>query len=268
MNARFLVVSAVLIGVVSSAAGQERQQALGAQVGAPWRQQLLEWRKEYFAVEGEDRQARRAEGREKMAAIDDPAVVPVAIALLRTEKDPQFRRALIQPLIRFGGKEAVACLVKWSVEDDNPLLREEASKGLVGKEGLDAYLDTYIAYLKSPKYVSNAAEALVWTRLCQPVSTVEKPNAKLVKALINAIHTVQRRTVRYQVAFDTGQRWTPQGGINGTVKRTWGVDDGMVQVRIPVPQPAVVEALKTYTGQDYQYDESAWNSWISAKVGK
>ena len=131
--------------------------------------------------------------------------------------------------------------MKWSVEDDNPLLREEAAKGLIGKEGLEGpsgYRASCTS--QSPVYVSNAAETLSWTNLCQAVSTVEKPNDRLVKALVNAIHTVQLKVVPYEVAYDTGlvTKVNPSGAA--TYGRAYGVDKGMVRVKTPVPQPRVV----------------------------
>jgi hypothetical protein len=156
--------------------------------------------------------------------------------------------------------------VKLSVEDQNPLLREEVAKGLVGKNGLERHLDAYIAYLKSPKYVANAAEALKWTRLSQAVSTVEKPNPKLAKALINGLNAKQETLMPYRVAFDTGYIPTPSEAGNRLYgRRVSGIDEGFVRVKIPVPQPKVLDALKEYSGQDYQYDESQWNSWLQKK---
>jgi hypothetical protein len=271
MIARYVALVLVLAAGVRPAVGeQEGQEAKVARPSpaavAQWRKQLQGWGKEFFGGEGKNRQAQWQAGREKIAAIDDPAAIPAIVALLKTEKHPQFRRALIQPLIKLGGKEAVDCLVKWSVEDDNPLLREEAAKGLIGKEGLEAHLDTYIAYLKSPIYVSNAAEALSWTRLCQPLSTVDQPNEKLVKALVNALHTVTREIVPYSVRFDTGWQWRPSHTGNAA-SRTWGTDKGMVQVKIPKPVPSVLNALRDYSGQDYQYDESQWNKWLVERSG-
>jgi hypothetical protein len=269
MNARRLVVAVVLAGLVwpvmlraAEPQGEGVAKPSPAAV-AQWRKQLVEWRKEFFGMDGDDLHAQWQAGRERVAAIDDPAAIPAIVALLKTEKHPQFRRALIQPLIKLGGKEAVDCLVKWSVEDENPLLREEAAKGLIGKEGLEAHLDTYIAYLKSPEYVSNAAEALRWTKLSQPLSTVEKPNERLVKALVNAIHTFQYKMTRYRVAYDTGTR--PHVTRTGNIGpwRQSGIDEGVVRVKVPVPQPAVVAALKEYSGQDFQYDESKWNAWLT-----
>jgi hypothetical protein len=230
---------------------------------AEWRKQLVEWRK-WFLSEELDEQASPDLARENVLGINDQAAIPALIAVLKTEKHPQWRRVLIQPLVKLANDDAsLAFLVKLSVEDENPLLREEVAKGLVGKNGLEKHLDAYIAYLKSPKYVSNAAEALTWTRLSQAVSTVEKPNPKLAKALINALNAKQEKLMPYQIAFDTGLLVASDGRYQRT-GRISGVDEGFVKVKIPVPQPEVLNALKEHTGQDYQYDQSQWNRWLES----
>lgn len=269
MNAKLLVVGVAMLGFNGSALGVDQElpaaKANPAAV-AQWRKTLLEWREQYFTGEGENPRALWNQGREKIAAIEDQAAIPAIVALLRTEKHPQFRRAMIVPLISMGGKEAVACLVKWSVEDENPLLREEAAKGLVGKQELQVHLDTYITYLKSPKYVASAAEALTWTRLSQPISTVERPDEKLTKALINALHTDQIKIVPYSVTFDSGERAHMTRMNNIGPWRQRGTDEGMVRVRIPVAQPKVVAALEEYSGQHYQYDEKSWLVWLEKRL--
>jgi HEAT repeat protein len=258
------VVAGFLILALAPLRADERASATAA--AGQWRKQLASWGQEYFGPQSAENQALWEQGREQLASVDDPAAIPPIVALLKTEKHPQFRRALIVPLIQLGGKEATSALVKWSVEDDNPLLREEAATGLAGKEGLDAHLDTYIAYLKSPKYVANAAEALSWTRLAQPLSTVERPNEKLTKALIQALHTRQQQVVPYSVSYDSGTRISMDGMGNAGPWRKWGTDEGWVRVRIPVPQPKVVAALQEYTGQQYQYDTSQWQNWLRDRL--
>jgi hypothetical protein len=270
MNLRNVLIPVAILAFSSSGWAEEKAPGRPKHdpgVVAKWRKQFLEWRGQYFAVEAndEERFALQEAGRAKFAEVDDPVAVPAISALLQTDKLPQFRRALILPLMKIDNDESMACLVEWSVEDENPLLREEAAKALVGRQGLEKYLDTYLTYLRSPKLVANAAEALTWTRLAQPVSTVEKPDPKLTKALISALHTVQRQIVPYSVAYDSGliPGVSPSGNIN--YGRVYGTDSGMVQVKIPVPQPKVLAALKEYSGQDHQYDQSAWKAWLDAR---
>jgi HEAT repeat protein len=246
---------------------------------AKWRKQLLQWRDEFFifgredrhTANAEDRNARYEAGRGKIAAVNDPAAIPAIIKLMETDKEPQFRRALLVPLIASDDPAAEASLVRWSVEDENPLLREEAAKALAGRKGLDRYLPRYIAYLKSPVFVANAAEALLVTKIGKPPSQSQTPDVKLAKALINAMHTSQYKVVPYRVAYDTGWLVGPRLGGSGTGThgyRAWGTDEAMVRVKVPVPQPSVRAALKEYTGQDYEYDQARWREWLTRESGK
>jgi hypothetical protein len=73
--------------------------------------------------------------------------------------------------------------------------------------------------------------------------------------------------VPYRVAFDSGWMVGPApatavGGFGFKYGRAFGYEDRLVKVRVPVPQPSVLTALQNYTGQDYQYSESAWQDWL------
>lgn len=273
MKCSFLgaVLSIVVLLQVSVAAQAEEAATQPAAVKpdaaqtAQWKKQLAEWRR-WFLSEKLDPERSPDLAREKIAAIDDSAAVPALIAALKTEKNPRFRLVLVEPLISLGGKEAVAYLVKLSVEDENPTLREKASEGLADKPELPGHLDDYIAYLKVPKHASNAAEALLWTKLIRTDSIGQQlqPDPKLVNALVDALNAYEVKVMPYRVAFDTGFHPNilyPGGTAWGF--RAAGYEDRLVKVKIPVPNQKVLKTLQQYTGQDYQYSVSAWKEWLS-----
>jgi hypothetical protein len=158
MKCSFLgaVLSVVALVHVAPAAYAEDEAAAKSGVVKPdaaqtaqWKKQIAEWRR-WFLSEKLDPERSPDLARENIAAIDDPAAIPALIAALKTEKNPRFRLVLVEPLISLGGKEAVAFLVKLSVEDENPMLREKAAVGLADKPELPGHLGDYIAYLKVP----------------------------------------------------------------------------------------------------------------------
>lgn len=236
---------------------------------AAWRKELLELRKHFTTGEKVNNQATWDLGRGKVAAISDPDSVPAIVTLLETEKHGQFRRALIQPLISIGGKEAVACLVKWSVEDQNPYLRQEACHGLAEKEELPEFLGLYIAYLKpvrqgrSVRFATEAAEALTMTGLAAPLAENELPNAELVRVLASALDTAPVQIKQTDSTLIKNfipdprdskarqKRKTPLAGVLPTVE---------------TPNPVVLATLQEYTGEDFQYDERAWLAWLERRV--
>jgi len=234
---------------------------------AQWKKQIAEWRR-WFLAEKLDPERSPDLAREKIAALDDAAAVPALIAALKTEKNPRFRLVLVEPLISLGGKDAVAFLVKLSVEDENPTLREKVCAGLADQPELPGHLDDYIAYLKVPKLAGNAAEALLGTKLIRTdsIGQQQQPDPKLAGALINALNAYEDKVMPYRIAHDTGflphVTANPGVGVAGGFQSR-GYEDRLVKVKVPVPNEKVLKTLQEYTGQDYQYSESAWKEWLS-----
>jgi hypothetical protein len=233
-----------------------------------WRKELLELRKLF--VTGKTLHPETWDlGREKISAIDEPAAVHAIAKILETETNGQFRRALLKPLISIGGNDAAACLVKWSVEDQNPLLRQEACHGLTERKELPEFLNAYIGYLKpvrqgrNVRFATEAAEALTMTRLAAPLGQGERPNAELVRALASALDTapvfikqIDSTPVKNFIpdprdSRERQKRKTPLAGVVPTVD---------------TPNPVVLATLQEYTGADFQYDEKAWLAWLDEKL--
>jgi hypothetical protein len=232
-----------------------------------WPAQLREWRK-WTLEPPTDPAKSSAAGRENVEAIDDPAAIPAILSLLKTETSPSYRRTLVKPLLSMGGEQALAALVKLSVEDKNPLLREEVSKGLAGNEDLPEFLYKYIDYLHQPRWATNAVQALRWTKLLERQSVSDPIDPKLYDALVDALVQKQKRMVRQvrMVEVGTHSGWAlhrpPWSGK--IVKPT------IVQVEVAVPEqsPEALEALKSYTSENYEYDQVAWRKALKLQTRK
>jgi hypothetical protein len=266
--------SGLLGGAAATLAG-EPEKPRGSSFTKPDQATVLAWRKKLnemrklFPVDKNRPQGDIEEGRRTVAAIDDPAAVPVIVALLETEKNAQFRRSLIQPLISLGGKEADACLVKWSVEDRNPYVRQEACHGLAERENLREHMPAYLEYLRRPRqglnwrFATEAAEALLMTGLAAPLKEGERPNEEMVRMLVGALDSAKVDVVQTNAPFvkdlipdprDSGprqKRKTPLAEVLPAVK---------------TPNPVVLATLQEYTGEDIQYDQRAWLAWLETRL--
>lgn len=227
-----------------------------------WVQKLRMWQA-WFDGRGKDPVVQTREAAcAQIEAIDDPAAVPAIVGLLKSEKQwGGFRYILMRPLVKLGGDEAVAMLVKLSVEDKNPLLRKEAAEGLVGKQELPQHLDQYIKYLYKPQFSTAAAQALRWNKLAVRQSNTDPLDPKLTKALIAALVQKQKKRVPYWMAEDTG--WIghrdSNGGSGGRFRHR-EYKEGWVEVLVPQPNPEALQTLKEYSYGDYQYDQGKWLS--------
>jgi hypothetical protein len=236
---------------------------------AQWAAKLREWRK-WMTAEPVDPAKTIEAAREQIGQIDDPAALPAVLALLKTEKNGLFRRALIQPLIKLGGQDAVAALVKLSVEDENPTLRDEAAAGLAGKPELAQHLDQYVKYLHNPRHSSAAAKALRLSKLATRQSSAEPLDPKLTTALVAALVQKQKRLVPKWGVVDKGGRassWSLHRGFSS--RKILDVDVVLVEVAVLEPNPEVRETLKSYTSQDLEYDQSQWAKDLNlvSKIG-
>jgi hypothetical protein len=268
---RFLAFGLVLVMGLAVVRAEERTTAepTRAEVAA-WRKRLLEMRKAFEVLPKEDREGAWERGRREVAAIDDPAAVPAIVALLETEKHGQFRRALIQPLLSIGGKEALTCLVKWSVEDTlNPYLRQEACHGLAEKPELPEYLDQYLAYLKpvrqgrNMRFPTEAAEALRMTGLAAPLQDGQKPNEQMVRLLTGALESAHVWVKQTDATLIKGLIPDPRDS-EARQKRKTPLAGKLPKVE--TPNPVVLLTLQEYTGQDFQYDKAAWLAWLDDKL--
>jgi hypothetical protein len=233
---------------------------------AQWRKNLLEWRR-WFLSEKLDPERSPALARQNIAAIDDAAAVPAIVAVLKAEKNPQLRRVLVQPLLNLGGKDALKLLVQLSVEDENPLLREEACAGLRDRPELAEHLDQYLEYLKKKRqgvnvrYATEAAEALMLVGLTAPRAEGELPNEKLVRGLTGALDTAP-------VVDDALKRdWIPDPRDSKARQKRRSPLAGRVPV-VETPNPVVLAALVEHTGEDFQYDKAAWISWLEKRLSE
>jgi hypothetical protein len=238
---------------------------------AVWRKRLLEMRTAFEVAAREDRAASWERGRREIAAIDDPAAVPAIVKLLESEKNGPFRRALIQPLISLGGPEAIACLAKWSVEDQNPYVRQEACHGLVGRDELSDLLPAYLKYLepvrqgRNMRFPTETAEALVMTGLAAPLKEGEQPDEKLVRGLVGALDSARVDVVQ---ALDARKRPVlPDPRDSAARQKRKTPLAGLVPVP-ETPNPVVLQTLQEYTGADFQYDKKAWLAWLEERVGE
>jgi hypothetical protein len=231
---------------------------------AAWRKRLVELGKLFDAGEG-SRRENVERGREEVAAIADPAAVPAIVKHLEKEKNGLYRRALIQPLISIGGKDAIACLVKWSVEDQNPYVRQEACHGLAAKEELPQFLDAYLAYLapvpqgRNMRFPTEAAEALSMTGLAARLKEGDPPNENLVRALVRALDSARVDVVQTNAALIKNAIPDPRDSEARQKRKTPFAG----RVYVPeTPNPVVLATLQEYTGEDFQYDKKAWLDWL------
>jgi len=237
-----------------------------AEAAVNWPAKLREWRKSFAPKNEQELQAEEAATKE-IEAIDDPAAIPAIIAALKTEKSPM-RWALVAPLIKLGGEDAVAMLVKLSVEDESPQLRQLAAEGLVGQQELPQFLDKYIDYLYKPQFSTAAAQALRWDKLAVRDSVGQPLNPKLVKALIAALVQKQKKLVPYWWAVDTGNlRHMTRSGGRGTYRHR-GYQEGLTEALMPTPNPEARETLRQYTSSDFQFDQSRWANELALKKAR
>jgi hypothetical protein len=268
----WLVVVTAMLATVSASRGEETAKP-GISVRpsveqvAVWRKKLLDIRKVYQSGTGKNQEPWER-GKEQLAAIDDPVAAYAIVKLLETEEHAQFRRGLIVPLIKIGGRPAVPALVRWSVEDRNPYLRQEACHGLMEIPDLGEYLDVYLGYLapvrgKNTRFATEAAEALVMTRLAAPLGPGEKPNEKIVRSLVGALNTAKVEVTQAYDPFKQPVIPDPRDSPESRKRKSPWAEKLPV---VATPNPVVLSILQEYTGEDFLYDKQAWLAWLEMRL--
>ncbi|MBI1901789.1 MAG: HEAT repeat domain-containing protein [Planctomycetia bacterium] len=221
-----------------------------------WKKQLRAWREEVGEPLRWTKDALAV--MDKIRAVKDPAAVEAILALLDKEKNTSVRFLYIQALGRTGSKKAIAPLAKLAVEDEQPDIRHEAAKSLGTLPDKREALPQLIRYLGS-KHSARAAQALRWSGLTQRLGTFESPDSYLTRALINAL--IVKKKTRVPVGY--WYAWWKASAVPGGRHMRGHFESGIgtKDVDVPAPNPEVLEALKEYSGQDYEYDVRAWEKW-------
>jgi hypothetical protein len=195
-----------------------------------------------------DRTGRSEEAQARIAAIVDPSAVPALVKLLSAEDDPWTFDLLLDALGRLDHPDAVRTLVRLSLDDVAPEVREKCLDYLTDRES-PVSIVPYVQALKDRdnRVVNRAGEAL--GRL---------GDVAAISPLIDAL--VTRHTYRIQPgnSNEFNASFNPNGGGGGF---SFG-GNGPKDVDRDRENPRVLQALnKLASPQGFEYDEQAWRRW-------
>ncbi len=213
-----------------------------------WKKDLNIWRKWL------DNRFKVDEGVANLRAVKDPLASSVLSEMFEDEKEPPVKLLLIELLGRMHTGIATTALVKASIEDEDPKIREAALKQLE-EFGADVAVPVYIRGL-DPEQQSNNAKI---NRAAVALARFKAQRA--VKPLIDSLVTEHKINIGGNgpngglgIGLGFGG---PGGGIGN-----FGVNGNKPKiVNQPIQNREVHSALRVLTGKDYQYDQEAWTRW-------
>jgi hypothetical protein len=223
--------------------------------------------------------ARRAAGLANLQAIDDPAAIPALAQHLGRSDDGDSRRLFVRILSQIPGAAPVGDLVRLSLLDVVREIREAAFEALTSERWPMA----------QPLYVEALGHARndVVRRAARALAVLQ--DDRTVPALIAALVTRHRVEVAVPVGYNVSFSNSPQGpsmssgsGLPGNIElllRTGQLPHGVVSVDNSSRQPTrtvvvpvdvsndeVRSALKSITGQDFGFDQDAWQLYWAAQA--
>lgn len=193
---------------------------------------------------------RKAQAAQRLREIDDPLAVPHIVRLLE-DRDADVRRAAIAALAANGRTEAARTVAEMTVNDDDATVRVAAAAALRDLRSEKAMWGLVSALEKGSKGTRvRAAQALAIMRPRESVPA-------LIEALFRRVRPERKN------GFDSGlfDNWGPRivSGDPGARRD----DDDDYEAKFTVNEQAL-EALKTITGQDFDYDKTRWLTWWTA----
>jgi len=235
-------------------------------------------------------------GREKLLAIEDPAVVKPLVQVLYGD-NVRYRGLLLELLAAHanrGSKLARAYLQEAAVGDNSGSNRQRAVvnlKGLSGEPATDRLM-AHVAQDKVPVLRDRAATALasmdekraIWLLVEQLVTEETRVTGGEIRdaqvALDIRTQQCDAPTFRtYQITAAVGG-----GGLGGgpgvaqftlelpqvavvDVATTIAMGDRRIMPtvqRVRIQHPEILAALKTLTGKDFGYNQPAWQLWLQS----
>ncbi|MBM4010671.1 MAG: HEAT repeat domain-containing protein [Planctomycetes bacterium] len=206
-----------------------------------WSRRLERLRREADDLGSGDRAA------EEIRELADPAAVSALAAAIVKEPSPTVRGWYVEALARIPSPDAARVLVSIALDHADPETRITACERLASTMP-QAALPTLTAALRSADngQVNRAAEAL---------ARLDRQEA--VGPLIDAL------TTRHIVGADA-----PEGQMSATFTPSGGgmaMGGGPKRSLVDARNAAVLEALVTLTGANFEWDAAAWRRWLAAR---
>ncbi|MBI85218.1 MAG: hypothetical protein CMJ81_18645 [Planctomycetaceae bacterium] len=185
--------------------------------------------------------------REKMRAVNDVKAAPAFAGLLEKEKDNGLKRLYIDVLSDLGGPQAIAALIRCSLQDPSEAIRDRCLVELV-RHRSPVVMSSFIKTLnhKDNKLVNRAAAGLA-----------QMTDMSAALPLINALETEHKYIVQQQSGGINPTFGTGGGGLN--------VGGGPKLVKHKRRNEEVLVALVELTGMNFSFDRQRWLNWYGSR---
>lgn len=187
------------------------------------------------------------EAREKMRSVNDVRAAPAFADLLEKEKDNRLKHLYIDVLSNLGGPQAIAALIRCSLQDPSEAIRDRCLVELVRHQS-PAVMSSFIKTLnhKDNKLVNRAA-----------VGLAQMTDMSAALPLINALETEHKYIIQQQSGGINPTFGTGGGGLN--------VGGGPKLVKHTKRNDEVLAALVELTGINFNFDRQRWLNWYGSR---
>ena len=187
------------------------------------------------------------EACEKMRAVNDVRAAPAFAGMLEKEKDNRIKRLYIEVLSGLGGSQAIAALIRCSLQDPSEAIRDRCLAELV-RHRSPAVMSSFIKTLnhKDNNLVNRAAAGLA-----------QMTDMSAALPLINALETEHKYILQQQSGGINPTFGTGGGGLN--------VGGGPKLVKHKKRNDEVLAALVELTGINFSFDRQRWLDWYGSR---
>lgn len=217
-----------------------------------WFQKLKRWRG-WLGTDRED------EACQNIRTIADPAAVKALAVGLRDEDTPAVRLLYIEALGKLDTPEAAQALAIASLSDPIPEVRMTCLDYLEKKRRPDV-INYYVSKLTAKKSTNDMINLAGFA-----LGRMKDPSA--IGPLIQALVT----THKFKVVKPGGDNATSStfgtgpGGRGAPGGAGMSAGGGPTYVTQTFSNQAVLDALVTITGQNFNFDQQAWHFWFAAQ---
>ena len=167
------------------------------------------------------------------------------------ERNPQTRVLLLRTLVQIPESRAIQLVIGWSIRPDEPI--EEIRKMCV--EELQRQISTQpeirslmIAVYRDVLRKKNVDQTII-DSAARVLADIGGHEA--VPELIDVLVVARTETIQNQ----------PQPYRFGSGGTGYGQAGKPIPVTVPVPNMTVLSALRKLTGENFEFDQSAWRNW-------